>query len=203
MINEKYELIIENILAKGFSITDDFLSSSEISELLKSFRSRYSDGLFKEAGIGKSDQVKTIASIRGDEILWLETNTEVLAERELLNKNLDFIQYLNRTCFLGIISSEVHFARYGVEKFYKRHLDTFQNQDGRVLSIIYYLNEDWVPADGGYLIIYHQEDGVEKEIRISPKAGRFICFDSTKLEHEVTESFKERLSITGWLKNIP
>jgi SM-20-related protein len=51
------------------------------------------------------------------------------------------------------------------------------------------------------LIIYTSENGIEKGIVIEPLAGRLVCFESEKLEHEVSVAFAERFSVTGWLLN--
>jgi SM-20-related protein len=175
--------------------------AQEVEMLLKTFSERFEVGLFKEASIGKQSEVQKDVQIRGDEILWLENDSIDSSERTILDRNQEFINYLNQTCYLGISGSEIHFAKYEVGKFYRRHRDTFQTQKGRVLSVIYYLNQNWIPADGGNLIIYTQENNIEVPIIIAPLAGRLICFESEKLDHEVTEAFKERFSITGWLLN--
>ncbi len=50
---------------------------------------------------------------------------------------------------MGILHKEFHYALYPEGTFYKRHLDTFQNDDRRKLSIVYYLNEEnWLPEYG-------------------------------------------------------
>jgi SM-20-related protein len=198
---QQFESIIEGILANGYAVCDDFLDKTEVQNLLKTFNTRYQAGKFKEAGIGKQNEVQKATQIRGDEILWLENESNDLAERVLLDKNQAFVNYLNQTCYLGIGDSEIHFAKYDIGKFYRRHRDTFQAQKGRILSVIYYLNIDWIPADGGNLLIYSTENNVEKTITIAPLAGRLVCFESEKLDHEVTEAFAERYSVTGWLLN--
>lgn len=200
-LEHQFESIIDGIMANGYGICDDFLDKTEIDNLLKTFSKRYQVGLFKEASIGKQSEVQKDLKIRGDEILWLENDSNDISERVLLDRNHEFIDYLNRTCYLGISDSEIHFAKYEIGKFYRRHRDTFQAQKGRVLSVIYYLNKDWIPANGGNLIIYTQENNIEKPVIIAPLAGRLVCFESDKLDHEVTETFKERYSITGWLLN--
>jgi SM-20-related protein len=197
----QFESIIEGILANGYAVCDDFLDKTEVQNLLKTFNTRYQAGKFKEAGIGKQNEVQKATQIRGDEILWLENESNDLAEKVLLDKNQAFVNYLNQTCYLGIGDSEIHFAKYDIGKFYRRHRDTFQAQKGRILSVIYYLNIDWIPADGGNLLIYSTENNVEKTITIAPLAGRLVCFESEKLDHEVTEAFAERYSVTGWLLN--
>lgn len=200
-LEHKFEGIINGILANGYGICDDFLDKNEVNNLLKTFSKRYEEGLFKEASIGKQNEVQKDLRIRGDKILWLENDSVDISERILLDRNQTFINYLNQTCYLGISDSEIHFAKYEVGKFYRRHRDTFQAQKGRVLSVIYYLNQDWIPENGGNLIIYTQENSFEIPITIAPLAGRLVCFESEKLDHEVTEAFKERFSVTGWLLN--
>jgi len=198
---QKFELLIEGIVAKGYAVCDDFLEPSEVKNLLNTFVQRYESGKFKDASIGKQSEAHKSALVRGDQILWLETNSVDVAERMLLNKNQAFVDYLNQTCYLGIVGTEIHFAKYNVGKFYRRHRDTFQAQKGRILSVIYYLNPNWIPENGGNLIIYTSENGIEKGIVIEPLAGRLVCFESEKLEHEVSVAFAERFSITGWLLN--
>jgi SM-20-related protein len=199
---QKYELLIEGILENGYAYCDNFLENGEVENLLKTFSERYEQGKFKEASIGKLDQVHKNLKIRGDEILWLENDSIDSAERVLLDKNQEFVNYLNRTCYLGIVETEIHFAKYAIGKFYRRHRDTFQAKKGRILSVIYYLNIDWIPENGGNLIIYTNKNNLENSISIAPLAGRLVCFESEKLEHEVTEAFSDRLSITGWLLNM-
>ena len=70
------------------------------------------------------------------------------------NKISDFIEYLNKTCFAGIVAKEFHYAVYPKRSFYKKHLDTFQNDDKRTISIAFYLNESWDISYGGELKIY-------------------------------------------------
>ena len=199
---QQFEQLIEGILENGYAICDNFLTKEEVDNLLLVFEIRYGAGKFKEASIGKLNETQKNIEIRGDEILWLESNSIDKAERVLLDKNQDFVNYLNSTCFLGIVNTEIHFARYAVGKFYRRHRDTFQAQRGRVLSVIYYLNVDWVQENGGNLIIYSNKSGVEKAISIAPIAGRMVCFESEKLEHEVLITLVNRFSVTGWLKNV-
>lgn len=201
MSNKLFEPIIEGLLADGYAICDDFLSGLEVSDLLESLSARYESGAFKEAGTGISGEVNKSGLVRGDEILWLESGSDVPAERIYMEKSQALIEYINRTCYLGIKDSEMHFTKYGVGKFYKRHRDTFQSQKGRVLSVILYLNQSWVPEDGGNLVIYVEKDNQETAINISPIAGRLVCFESEKLDHEVMETFRDRFSVTGWFLN--
>jgi SM-20-related protein len=202
---ELFELLIDGILEKGYGVVDSFLLPAEVVALRTRLQVRQAAGQFREAGIGRAadrtGQAAVEKSIRGDEILWLETNTAFPEEAAFLERVDQFIQYVNRTCYLGLRDSELHYARYPVGTFYRRHLDRFRSDSRRRLSMVCYLNDDWQPTDGGQLAVYiPQPNGVEQTAFIEPIGGRLICFDSGLLEHEVLPANRERLSITGWLR---
>ncbi len=200
-MQQKMEQLISDVAAHGYGICDDFLSAIEVNQLVGRLKYRYDEGAFIDAKIGKLDSAALVTTVRGDQILWLEEDSLNQCERIILDKNIALIQFINETCYLGIKHCEIHFAKYGEGKFYKRHRDAFDGKKGRVLSIIYYLNEKWLPVHGGHLIIYKNIDGIEVAINIAPLAGRLICFESEKLEHEVAITTVDRLSITGWMVN--
>lgn len=196
-LNPKYEKIIDDLLNQQFSIVDDFFSETETTSLRDSLLSKHQEDEFKKAAIGNQFNEQIVKSIRGDFISWIDENNANEAERLFFRKVDDFIQYMNRTCFLGIQDKEFHYALYPEGTFYKKHLDTFQNDSRRKLSIVCYLNqEDWKEEFGGELVIYKEN----REIPILPMKGRVVIFESQVLEHEVKPVKKERLSITGWLK---
>lgn len=199
--NPVYEKIISDLLEQQYSIVEDFFDASEVEELRNSLLEKYEDDNFKKAAIGNRTNEVIAKSIRGDFILWLNEAEAAAAEKAFFRKINDFVDYLNKTCFLGILQKEFHYALYPEGTFYKRHLDTFQNDDRRKLSLVCYLNDqDWKPEYGGELVIYKEENGVEKPITIYPFPGRVVIFESQVLEHEVKPVKTERLSITGWLK---
>jgi SM-20-related protein len=196
-LNPKYEKIIDDLLNQQFSIVDDFFSETETTTLRDSLLLKHQEDEFKKAAIGNQFNEQIIKSIRGDFISWIDENNANEAERLFFRKVEDFVQYMNRTCFLGIQDKEFHYALYPEGTFYKKHLDTFQNDSRRKLSIVCYLNEeDWKEEFGGELVIYKENE----EIAILPMKGRVVIFESQVLEHEVKPVKKERLSITGWLK---
>lgn len=199
--NPVYEKIISDLLEQQYSIVEDFFDASEVEELRNSLLEKYEDDNFKKAAIGNRTNEVIAKSIRGDFILWLNEAEAAAAEKAFFRKINDFVDYLNKTCFLGILQKEFHYALYPEGTFYKRHLDTFQNDDRRKLSLVCYLNDqDWKPEYGGELVIYKEENGVENPITIYPFPGRVVIFESQVLEHEVKPVKTERLSITGWLK---
>jgi SM-20-related protein len=199
--NALYEKVIDDLMEQKYSIVDDFFTAGEVQGLRKALLLKYEEDQFKKSAIGNQSGEQVIAAVRGDFILWLDEQNAEGAERVFFNKIQDFAHYLNRTCFMGIVKQEFHYALYPEGTFYKRHLDTFQNDNSRKLSIVCYLNdEDWKPEYGGELTIYTNENGAEKAINIYPVKGRVVVFESQVLEHEVKPVKRDRLSITGWLK---
>ncbi|PKQ45897.1 2OG-Fe(II) oxygenase [Confluentibacter flavum] len=199
--NPLYEAIISDILSKKYSIVEDFFSTEDVTILRQSLLKKHEENAFKKAAIGNRFEETVVRSIRGDVILWMEEAKADASELLFFNKINSLINYLNKTCFLGILHKEFHYALYPKGTFYKRHIDTFQNDDRRKLSFVCYLNEDgWLPENGGELVLYLNENGEETEKIIYPFPGRVVIFESQIIEHEVRPVNTERLSITGWLK---
>jgi SM-20-related protein len=202
-MNPLFEPIIDGILTDGYGIADNFLTPTEVTALSAQLRERLEAGQFRAAGIG-NQQVMVENAIRGDEILWIDEATATPDEAAFLQRIGEFVQYVNQTCYLGLREFEFHYARYPAGTFYKRHLDQFRSDSRRKLSVICYLNTDWQETDGGQLALYLPDtDGkAERQLTIAPTAGRLVCFESARLEHEVLPAKRERLSITGWLKTV-
>lgn len=199
--NPLFEKVIADILLQKYSIVDDFFSPEDVAQLRGSLLAKYEEDQFKKAAIGNRVNELIIKAIRGDFILWMDESSRDVLEQQFFIKINDLANYLNKTCFLGILYKEFHYAIYPEGTFYKRHLDTFQNDDRRKLSMVCYLNEpDWRPEDGGELVLYLPTENGEEPKYIAPFPGRVVIFESQELEHEVKPALRERLSITGWLK---
>lgn len=199
--NPLYEQIISDIGTQKFSIIENFFSPEEIAILRQSLLEKYQEDAFKKSAIGNRVNETIVKTIRGDVILWMDEAQADTAELVFFNKINSLVSYLNRTCFMGILHREFHYAIYPKNTFYKRHIDTFQNDDRRKLSVVCYLNEaGWLPENGGELVLYLDENGVETEKVIYPFPGRIVIFESQIIEHEVKPVNTKRFSITGWLK---
>ena len=199
--NPLYEQIISDLMEKQYSVVDNFFDKVEVALLRSTLQEKYDEDNFKKAAIGNKTNEVIAKSVRGDFILWINEADAGRAEKVYFKKINSLVDYLNRTCFMGILTREFHYALYPVGSFYKRHLDTFQNDGRRKLSMVCYLNEDnWKPENGGELAIYFQKNGQEQEVNIYPFPGRIVIFESQELEHEVKTVNVPRLSITGWLK---
>lgn len=199
--NPLYEKIISGLLEEQYYIAEDFFDMEEVRQMRTILLEKYEEDNFKKAAIGNKLNETIEKTVRGDFILWLNEKDAGVAEKIFFSKINSLVEYLNRTCFLGILQKEFHYAVYPKGTFYKRHLDTFQNDDRRRLSLVCYLNdENWKPENGGELVIYNNENGIEVAKSIYPLPGRVVIFESQILEHEVKPVNTTRLSITGWLK---
>lgn len=199
--NPLFEKIISGLLEDQYCIVDDFFDAKEVCSIRTVLLNKYEEEQFKKAAIGNRINETIEKAVRGDFILWINETEAEEGEQLFFKKINALVEYLNKTCFLGILQKEFHYAIYPEGTFYKRHLDTFQNDDRRKLSLVCYLNdEDWKPENGGELVIYKEENGDEVAKIIYPFPGRVVIFESQVLEHEVKPVKTTRLSITGWLK---
>ncbi len=192
-MNLLFDSVATGLSEQGFAIADQFLSQDEVDEILALPEFQNSHSAFKKAGISKNVQV--VGEIRGDYIQWIDKSAAAPAVRVYLHRLDELIRYLNRNLFLSLKDTEVHFTVYPPGTFYKRHLDQFQHDDHRKLSVICYLNKEWKPHQGGELRMYLP--GRTRDVL--PEAGRLVCFRSDQIEHEVLPAIRERLSITGWM----
>lgn len=191
------ERIASQLAEQGFAVEDDFLNNQQVDDILKVFEIHQNNEAFKKAGIGKSEDFQVDRSIRGDLIKWIDPKTALPPVKLFLDKIHSLIEYLNRTCFLGIQDYETHFTMYPSGTFYARHLDQFKDSGNRKISFICYLNENWQPENGGQLRLFLENE----ELDVLPIAGRLACFVSSEIEHEVLVCNKTRYSLTGWMLN--
>lgn len=195
--------ISQEIYSNSYVVVDNFVDENFRKSLLKEQTDLLNLGQFKKAAVGKGDQKQVRAEIRSDEVLWMDPTALSPLQTIFWKKVAEVQQVLNRRCFLGLKSFEGHFARYPIGSFYKRHLDQFHAVPHRIVTVILYLNDSWSEADGGQLRMYFpKEDGSERVEDVLPIGGRLVVFLSEEIPHEVLPTHKERISITGWLRNI-
>ena len=177
--NPLFETIINDIVSQKYAIVENFFDEKEVQLLRQSLIDKHKEDAFKKAAIGNKLNATIVKTIRGDVILWMDESNANTTEKLFFDKINNLVSYLNRTCFLGILHKEFHYALYPKGTFYKRHIDTFQNDDRRKLSFVCYLNESgWLPENGGELVLYLDDNGKEIEKIIYPFPGRVVIFKS-------------------------
>lgn len=184
---------LESIDSKGWALVN--LPPEFCRALLTTAQSKFDDHLFKAAQISKSAVAEN--TIRSDMTLWLEKTTTETSETQLWNFLETVKTELSDFFRIHLSHFECHYAVYKPGRFYGRHSDQTANNNQRFFSFVIYLNEGWAPTDGGQLKAYTAEDQVLFEIQ--PEFGKMIVFKSD-IEHEVTEAFRSRWSITGWFR---
>jgi SM-20-related protein len=195
-LETKFEELIQSYLDNNLGLVNNFLSEELAHALKENILLLYKEKRLKEAGIGNNAKLVGNKEIRSDMIFWLDRNQG----NPIVNSFFDvidaYVKYMNETCYAGITGYEFHYAFYEEGSFYKRHVDQFQNNQGREFSMITYLNDNWQEGDGGELCLYLENE----ERKINPIFGRSVLFKSREIEHEVLLSHKNRLSLTGWFK---
>jgi SM-20-related protein len=156
------------------------------------------EGALHAAEVGRGNAQALRTGIRGDATLWLDDLRCGDAARAYLDALGALRAALNERLYLGLIEVEAHYAMYPLASGYARHRDRFRDSDARVLSLVSYLNEDWLEADGGALRL-HCDGG---DVDVAPTGGSSVCFLS-EIEHEVLPARRERLSIAGWMTRRP
>lgn len=194
------EKIIDDISTQGYAVVDDLLPPEVVKGIRLELQKLEAQIGFKKGVVGSSIEANKREDFRGDYVHLITPASSSKDTAQYLSFLTSLQQELNRYCHLDLQSAEVLYAHYPKGTYYKRHLDRFNEQSGRKISILLYLNEEWSAEDGGELILFlknEREEEVAKRIR--PLAGRFVCFMSDAIEHEVLPSTRDRYSITGWL----
>jgi SM-20-related protein len=178
----------------GLSVRDQFLTPSQIGALADCARLRRARGEFSAARIGGDRSLQRREDIRGDSTCWIIPPLWP-AEQALLGELERLRLELNREAMLGLFELELHYAWYPPGAGYVRHVDQPQGRVQRRVSLVLYLNEDWMPEAGGELRIF---DAAHGHRDIAPMGGRLVCFLTPGREHAVLPTQRDRLSVSGW-----
>lgn len=189
--------VVDALAEKGWSVVPGFLAPDLTRALAQEAESLHAAGRLQAAGTGQGEARAVRPSVRGDAIHWLEPAAATRAQRDYLDRMEALRLAVNRGLQLGLFDLEAHFARYPAGAGYRRHVDVFQADDRRTLSVICYLNEDWRKQDGGALRL-HPKSG--PAVDILPAGGTLACFLSAAMAHEVRPATRPRLSLTGWFR---
>jgi SM-20-related protein len=184
----------DNLAADDYLVIDGFMDRENYESLRFYFDQKKNQNDFESAGIGALSKHQINKSVRGDFIHWISRIEDPLTI-PYFDTIDELVGLLKRYCFLSISDYEFHMAHYPIGSFYKKHLDQFNDRNNRLISCVFYLNENWKPADGGQLKLFLNDE----EKLVEPMANRLVIFKSDTLWHEVLPTTSGRDSITGWL----
>lgn len=191
--------IIDALAGQGWCVMPEYLPSPVVEDLRAICLARHAAGAFHHAGVG-ARQAQVVEDVRGDAILWVDTDDQSNAVQAYLNATESLRASVNRELYLGLELLEAHFALYPAGAYYKKHLDRFRDDDRRTLTVIVYLNHAWKMEDGGLLRFWPDPSGTGDSVDILPAGGTLVTFLSERYWHEVLPASRQRLALTGWFK---
>jgi len=192
LTSDSIKPIADAIHADGHVRVQDFLDADAVSALAGECRAAD----LQVTAIGRGATRMERPDLRGDRTQWLHQPDASFAQRAYFEAMEALRSGLNRELMLGLATLEAHFAMYAPGTRYARHRDRFRDNDARVLSSVFYLNDDWQESDGGALRLYLKD----RHLDIYPSAGTLVLFLSADFEHEVLPATRDRLSVAGWFR---
>ncbi|MGA9916211.1 MAG: 2OG-Fe(II) oxygenase [Paraburkholderia sp.] len=194
--DEPHQRIVGAIHDRGWSEQDNFLPPNLTLALGLECAALATAGMLTFARVSQGAASSLQPVVRGDQIQWLEAGQSEARDQYLAIMELLRIA-LNRELFLGLEEYESHFAYYAPGASYLQHRDQFRDDDSRTVSVIVYLNADWLPEHGGALRLH--PEGLSTH-DISPVGSRIAVFLSADMLHEVLPATRDRMSLTGWFR---
>ena len=185
---------------QGYVVIHDLIQDDLTRRLQAEAMAKHTSDKLERAGVGRVDDFTVDLTIRRDKTRWFDRSTS--AQCDYLDVMEGIRKTVNRELFLGLFSYEAHFAVYEPGGFYRRHVDAFRGSRNRILSSVFYLNDDWHDADDGALVIYpaNDENPARPLAEILPVSGTLVLFLSEDIPHEVRATQRDRYSIAGWFR---
>jgi SM-20-related protein len=190
--------VMEVYREKSWVLWSHAVSIANCDLYKKSLQQMDRDQKFTPAGIGKGAHKLVSTDIRSDRILWFSDGELILHFPKFQQCLTSIMETMNQQFFLGLRQFEIHGAIYGSNQRYLRHLDQHRGSHQRIVTVVFYLNESWLLEHGGALELF--DDQINDSVSIPPLSGDLLLFDSTRFEHQVKTSFKDRYSLTGWFR---
>ena len=184
--------MVDNVANKN--VLDDI--NKEINFLHKSNRMH-----LNHTHLAHNNQTKLLpkSSILETELAMESNNENIPTLSSLFNSN-DLLKDTNHFLDLELNRQMIKVQKnIGNQGCFPFHFDT-NGADGRVLTAILYLNNNWIEEYGGELRVYPFP---YNPITISPEFNKMVLFSSKNMLHRVLPSSKERHCLTIWLYGAP
>ncbi|AWY21525.1 2OG-Fe(II) oxygenase [Moraxella bovis] len=178
---------LDDFIATGTMVLDDVFHATDLTALQA--ESGFID--YRQAHLTHGERE---SAIRGDSIRWIDESCPVGSA--YLGAIDELGRYFNATLYTGIRSSEAHYACYPSGFGYKWHSDNPKGRDERVISAVFYLNDNWTADNGGAITVV---DKTGETTGLLPQLNRLVVFDSNLL-HQVEITHRRRFSIATWLR---
>ena len=192
--SDEFDTAAAALAADGWCVLQGLLSAAQTLALANECVAMHDAQQLTPARVG-ADRDRSL--LRGDSTHWFESEA-LSAPQQAFADRIDVLRIeLSRSLMLGLVDSESHYAVYQPGTGYARHLDRLRDNDGRVVSAVFYLNDAWQESEGGALR-RHMADHSHRDIY--PHTGTLLLFLSAQFEHEVLPATRDRMSIACWMR---
>ncbi len=189
----------QTLAVDGWCSLPHLMRKEQTQALAQECTAMYERKFMLAAGTGRGH---SHSLLRGDHTRWFSASA-LSGPQQAFQQRIDGLrEALNRHLFLGLVGTESHYSVYPPGSGYQRHLDRIRDSDARVISAVFYLNENWQESDGGALRLY-LADRTYRDV--FPHAGTLLLFLSAQFEHQVLPATRQRMSIACWMRqrNLP
>lgn len=177
----------------GYCFFDNVFDEMTLAYLNRYFSNNLLN--LKPAHIGHKSSKMQSLDLRSDHNYWInESDPDLKNYMEMIRS---VTKVLREELYLPIKSTETQIALYQPGNLYVRHQDRHKFSDHRWMTLVFYLNANWVEEHQGQLKIYLEN---KSEVSIDPINNRCVIFKSD-LEHEVLISHHDRKSYTTWFRD--
>ncbi len=194
MLTRHVDEIAAALSSDGYWFADAVLAPERVSELRADLLAHRH--ALTVAAVGRGGERQFDPAVRADRTRWLDGSTA--PQRAFLDAMEQLRIGLNRALLLGLAGFETHYALYPPGAHYQRHVDAFRGSSNRLLSTLFYLNDDWRDGDGGELQLWDAQG--RELVKLAPRGGSAVIFLSEEFPHAVLPATRERYSIAGWFR---
>ncbi|KAH7474429.1 [Skp1-protein]-hydroxyproline N-acetylglucosaminyltransferase [Phytophthora ramorum] len=215
----------------GFVVKEGFLGRLNALAVRDALTELAQSEAFHEAKVGAGENLRNDRAVRGDRIHWIQTPRNLNALKEGEKNVSPAILHLRRqveALVYGLkqVSPELDLRNVVSTQFaifpgdgarFVKHFDTYSNaqrderggmfKDGlvRLVTCVYYLNDQWETEDGGQLRVHLKGAQLlpESNWDIPPTLDTLVMFRSLDVEHEVLPTYRERKAVTIWYYGKP
>ncbi|MGC1548633.1 MAG: 2OG-Fe(II) oxygenase [Rhodanobacter sp.] len=192
--SDEFDSATTALAADGWCVVSNLMSPIQTQALASECLILHDAHLLMPARVGAD---RDVTLLRGDSTSWFQPEALSTAQ-QAFSDQIDVLRIaLSRHLLLGLVDSESHYAVYQPGTGYARHLDCLRNNNARVVSAVFYLNNAWQEAEGGALRLYLADQSYRD---IYPHAGTLLLFLSADFEHEVLPATRDRMSIACWMR---
>ncbi|WP_250628328.1 2OG-Fe(II) oxygenase [Pinirhizobacter soli] len=181
----------------GWCVADGLLTAAQTGALGVECTAEHARGAMRVAATGSSHSA---GLLRGDVTQWFDMLAPTSAQAVFVARIDALMHSLNRALMFTMVESESHYAVYAIGTGYVPHVDRLRDSDERVVSAVFYLNDDWLDDEGGALRL-HLAGNITRDI--FPRAGTLALFMSSDTLHEVLPATRARMSIACWMRQRP